>query len=64
MTDKIKSTINKMTDKIKSKFIKEEDKCDFCDKKKHHLVKRDAGYDEWTCKECFKEQYEDEEEEE
>tara|TARA_R110000782_G_scaffold99691_3_gene185559 strand:+ start:1644 stop:1904 length:261 start_codon:yes stop_codon:yes gene_type:complete len=25
MTDKIKSTINKMTDKIKSKFIKEEE---------------------------------------
>ena len=40
--------------------IVEEDKCDFCDKQKHHLVKRDAGYDEWTCKDCYKEQYEEE----
>ena len=42
----------------------EEDQCDFCDKQKHHLVKRDAGYDEWTCKDCYKEQYDGEEEDE
>ena len=45
------------------KKVEEEDQCDFCDKQKHHLVKRDAGYDEWTCKDCYKEQYEEEEEE-
>jgi len=36
------------------------DSCDFCDKPRCHLVKRDAGYDEWTCKECHKEQYAEE----
>jgi len=35
-------------------------KCDFCDKPRCHLVKRDAGYDEWTCNECHKEQYAEE----
>tara|TARA_R110002167_G_scaffold359075_3_gene575483 strand:- start:17319 stop:17921 length:603 start_codon:yes stop_codon:yes gene_type:complete len=38
----------------------EEVACDFCDKPRKHLVKRDAGYDEWTCEECYKEQYAEE----
>ena len=37
--------------------------CDFCDKPKKHLVKRDAGYDEWTCDKCYTEQYPDSESE-
>ena len=31
--------------------------CDFCDKERKVLTKRDAGYDEWTCSTCHKEQY-------
>ncbi len=31
--------------------------CDFCDKERKVLTKRDAGYDEWTCATCHKEQY-------
>lgn len=34
-----------------------EDTCDFCDKERKVLTKRDAGYDEWTCSDCHKEQY-------
>ena len=41
--------------------LKEEEECDFCSNKKCHLVKRDAGYDEWTCDKCYKEQYPEEE---
>jgi len=35
----------------------QEDTCDFCDKQRQVLTKRDAGYDEWTCSTCHKEQY-------
>jgi hypothetical protein len=42
----------------------EDELCDFCDKPRKHLVKRDAGYDEHTCEECYKEQYPEEEDEE
>ena len=42
----------------------EDELCDFCDKPRKHLVKRDAGYDEHTCQECYKEQYPEEEDEE
>jgi len=31
--------------------------CDFCDKARQVLTKRDAGYDEWTCSTCHEEQY-------
>ena len=41
--------------------------CDFCHNERKVLTKRDAGYDEWTCATCHKEQYpeqyEDEDEE-
>tara|TARA_R110001632_G_scaffold89143_3_gene192311 strand:+ start:3189 stop:3668 length:480 start_codon:yes stop_codon:yes gene_type:complete len=46
------------------KIDDEEELCDFCDKPRKHLVKRDAGYDEHTCQECYKEQYPEEEDEE
>jgi len=42
-------------------LVDEENTCDFCENPKKHLVKRDAGYDEWTCEKCYKEQYPDEE---
>ena len=35
----------------------EKKSCDFCDKERQVLTKRDAGYDEWTCSECHREQY-------
>jgi hypothetical protein len=38
--------------------------CDFCDNERKVLTKRDAGYDEWTCATCHKEQYPEEYEEE
>ena len=38
--------------------------CDFCDKERKVLTKRDAGYDEWTCSTCHKEQYPEQYEEE
>lgn len=38
-------------------FTDEEKTCDFCDKERKVLTKRDAGYDEWTCSTCHKEQY-------
>ncbi len=31
--------------------------CDFCENERSILTKRDAGYDEWTCEKCHKEQY-------
>ena len=31
--------------------------CDFCENERKVLTKRDAGYDEWTCSPCHKEQY-------
>ena len=34
-----------------------DDTCDFCDRERKVLTKRDAGYDEWTCSTCHKEQY-------
>jgi len=34
--------------------------CDFCDNERKVLTKRDAGYDEWTCATCHKEQYPEE----
>ena len=34
--------------------------CDFCDNDACHLVRRDAGYDEWTCVVCHREQYPEE----
>ena len=43
--------------------LEKRDMCDFCDNERCHLVKRDAGYDEWTCETCYKEQYPTEEEE-
>lgn len=38
-------------------FDEEDTTCDFCENQRCHLVKRDAGYDEWTCDKCHKEQY-------
>jgi len=38
----------------------EKKSCDFCDKERKVLTKRDAGYDEWTCSTCHKEQYPEE----
>ena len=37
----------------------EDEKCDFCDNRKTHFVKRDEHDDEWTCDSCYKEQYEE-----
>lgn len=37
--------------------LESENSCDFCDKEREVLTKRDAGYDEWTCRPCHKEQY-------
>ncbi len=34
-----------------------ENTCDFCENERKVLTKRDAGYDEWTCSTCHKEQY-------
>jgi len=41
----------------------EKKSCDFCDKERKVLTKRDAGYEEWTCSTCHKEQYPEEYEE-
>lgn len=43
--------------KEENKKLKQDTTCDFCDKERCVLTKRDAGYDEWTCAECHKEQY-------
>lgn len=51
-------------DDIIKELKEKRDMCDFCDNERCHLVKRDAGYDEWTCETCYKEQYPTEEEEE
>lgn len=52
--DNYDGLVNHLCDKC------EEVACDFCDKPRKHLVKRDAGYDEHTCEECYKEQYAEE----
>lgn len=47
--------------KLKEQIEKTQDlTCDFCDNERCVLTKRDAGYDEWTCAECHKEQYPEE----
>tara|TARA_R110002020_G_scaffold35921_4_gene108170 strand:- start:1754 stop:2590 length:837 start_codon:yes stop_codon:yes gene_type:complete len=44
-------------------FREGERECDFCDNLAKHMVDRDNqgnGFCEWTCEDCFKEQYDDE----
>jgi len=44
----------------KLKEQQDEESCDCCDGPRQVLTKRDAGYDEWTCLPCHKEQYPEE----
>ena len=41
-------------------YKQDEESCDCCDGPRQVLTKRDAGYDEWTCLPCHKEQYPEE----
>tara|TARA_Y100000310_G_scaffold334853_1_gene415535 strand:- start:24 stop:812 length:789 start_codon:yes stop_codon:yes gene_type:complete len=51
---------NREGKRILGKKKAENTTCDFCENERSVLTKRDAGYDEWTCEKCHKEQYEEE----